>query len=323
MEQRQKQAVEMSPQDLEAAVRYLSAEEARRKEERRRFTVSMIATTAAGIMTYICLLGLVVVWFNRTLGYVLLGIAALAMAVFGAISFSKEGKTALDGLRLSTRAPESKGLTGRLPSRYVLGMMVAGLAFLSCLGGFGWMLYGLVTLGEVGLPSVGLIVLSILIASTALGLYSASVQRYHARVSSLRGELESHLQAAEPEAERKVVTGRDLSVLARAERTQQRIALEQAVKSAAGTEEAWAVWKSDPARAYIRMQETTERIAISDALDALQFDPQPPDARPVAAGQPTYWIEVQGHRIWYALDEANKRITIHEIRPGEEAGDVS
>lgn len=330
METKTEQAVELSTQDVEAAVRYLAGEEARRQEERRRFRMTVIAITAAGIMTYVCLLGLVVVWFNRTLGFVLLGLAALSMAVFTVINFSKGGKNAFeDGFRMFSRGTKSSASTGQQPRRYVLGMMVAGLAFFSCLGGFGWMLYGLFTHGELGLPSVGLIVASIVIASIAMGLYAASVQRYNARVSSLREELESHLETADAEeAEPRVVTAQDLIVLARAERAQLRVELEEAVQESSDeTAEGWYVYFPEQARSDIRALPDAEQFVVRDAIDNLQIDPRPPEAQPGTVGeQPAFWIELEGHRILYALDEAENTITVYTVHGGlggEEVGDVS
>lgn len=327
-----KQPVELSFKDAEFGVALLSAEEERRQAERRKFILTIFAISVAMIITYTCPLGLLVIWFNRTLGWMLLAAAILSGAVLLAVYATTQGRAALETSPLFGRGRgRIAGMPVTLPRKYIASMFVVGIAFLSCLGGFAWLVYGLFSTREAGPQSVGLMALSILIFSTGTGVYYASAERYYARVSRLRSELETRLETADAGSAPEIaVTAQDYRVLSRAERVQTRIEIEKAVKEAPiEVEEAYALWKAPDSRLYVKGQPSPERSAIYEALDALQIDARPPNARSATVGEEpaftAFTIDVGWHRIVYTIDEDKKLVSIHDIHGivGEEVSDAS
>jgi len=336
MEKRKTQhPVEVSAKQAEFAVQVLAAEEERLKAERRKFILSMFLLSLAGIFMYICFLGLLVIWFNRTLGWMLLGAALLSFAAFLAIYFTREGRAALEtSLSFGRSEDRSAGMFANVPSKYTIPFLAAaGITFFSCSGGFVWLLYGLITTGEAIPQSVGLMALSILLASTLSGALFANMLKYNARVSSLRSELETHLETAEAGSapEIAVMAADDYSLISRAEMVQTRIEIKKAVKEIPIEEKGvYFLRKTQPSRSYIQDLPSTEQYVIYEALDDLQNDPRPPNARLMTEGEEPYFtVVVGGHRIAYSIDEDKKLLHILFIEKpffgtaGEEARDAS
>jgi hypothetical protein len=311
------QSVNLSEDDLEAALRLLS------DEERLGKTLFVFIVSLA-IMVFACPAGVLTVWFERGLGIGLLIASAVAVVVFFAIIAG--GSNPLEALEVVEQsAKDSK--TGQAIAARIKPSQVGGVSsLLGCVGGVvmllffpgvAWLLFDLFTIRKINLFSL------ILIAAPVYYQMRRDYLHY-SRVSRLRSLLES--QAQKPGET--TVSSEEAAFLGRVESQQMVREIKQAAPEISKRlAESYAIETVPKARDYIRRlsaEQGEAALAVRQAIDALESNPRPPNAQQVPGSVDLLAIRKESSEIVYLVDDETRNISIVDVRGlGEEVKDAS
>ena len=317
--------VELSTDELQVVLQILSSEEERQQAERRRFIRAFAFWACAGIFVFACPLGLLIVWFDKGMGWGFLIAAIVAMLLLTIGVATPQGRESMGVLRQVDTAQDAQGHTysaalGRYG--YVVGLL--GLVGFAYGAGCVWLLYGLVSSREPNPYAVGLMTLSILILSIGMGIVYALIGRYYERVSELRTTVDGHLQSADAEGVTKLAA-EDMGVLTQAAMKQAEYKMSKAESDLPQAQkERWALVVAQEAEETLKRLPMTTQVALSRTLFALPFDPHPVDAQS-APGQPNVCtIDRENCAITFVRDEERRQLTVIALTqhgPGQEVDD--
>jgi hypothetical protein len=325
------QSVNLSEDDLEAALRLLSDEERLGKTERSALRTLFVFIVSLAIMVFACPAGVLTVWFERGLGIGLLIASAVAVVVFFAIIAG--GSNPLEALEVVEQsAKDSK--TGQAIAARIKPSQVGGVSsLLGCVGGVvmllffpgvAWLLFDLFTIRKINLFSLILIAAPVAFMFL-LGYYQMRRDCLHySRVSRLRSLLES--QAQKPGET--TVSSEEAAFLGRVESQQMVREIKQAAPEISKRlAESYAIETVPKARDYIRRlsaEQGEAALAVRQAIDALESNPRPPNAQQVPGSVDLLAIRKESSEIVYLVDDETRNISIVDVRGlGEEVKDAS
>ncbi|MGD8969346.1 MAG: hypothetical protein PVI07_17720 [Anaerolineae bacterium] len=332
-ERKGKEDVDLSVEDIEAALLLLSAEERTLRPERRRVISHFVWVLSMGIVLVACPMGLLAVWFDRILGVALLVAAAIMVVLFfisgtGASlsDTSEQIRETIEQSALGEAAKagwEQRSLVGIIGWSFALGTLVF-------LAGIGLLIYGLVTARHVSPLSLAMIALPVLVVFLFLALDEYREFVYFTRVSRLRSQFASHLQKGSAEgADQVPVSSAQYDMLSRIETQQVQRRVAQSARDWPQLKQAYhAVSFSPSLHKYLQGlpdEAREQRWVLRTVADTLQTNPRPPGTRP-AFGYPNRFVtRRQGYDVTFSLDRDRQRVNLISISPtgGREVNDVS
>ncbi len=317
--------VELSTDELQVALQILSSEEERQQAERRRFIRAFAFWACAGVFLFACPLGLLIVWFDKGMGWGFLIAAIVALIPFLVGFATPQGRESLGILRQFDTVRDAQGdaYSGAL-GKYGFVASLLSLVMVAYGAGCVWLLYGLVSSREPNPYAVGLMALSILILSIGMGILYALIGRYYQRVSDLRTTVDGHLKSAGAEGVTKLAA-EDIGVLSQAAMKQAEYKLSKAESDwPQGQMGHWALVVAQDAEETLRQLPMTTQVALSRTLFALPFDPYPVDAESVPGQPDVCTIDRENYAITFVRDEERRQLTVIALvqhGPGQEVDD--
>ena len=303
--------VELSTDELQAALQILSSEEEQQQAERRKFIRAFAFWACGGVFLFACPLGLLTVWFDKGMGWGFLIAAIVALIPFMVGFATPLGRESMRGLGNFDAVRDARGdAYGGAPGKYGLVASLLSLVMVAYGAGCVWLVYGLVTSREPNPYAVALMVLSIVILSAGMGIVYALIGTYYDRVSELRSTVDGHLKSAGAEGVTKLAA-EDIDVLSQAAMKQAEHKMSRAESDLPqGQKQRWALVVAQEAEEALERLPMATRVALSRTLFALPLDPYPVDARS-APGQPDICtIDRENCAITFVRDEEQKQLTV-------------
>ena len=311
--------VEVTPKELSDALALLREEQAAGTYPTgvRPLLFEVVRSIASAALVVSLPFGLAIIAVDRPWGLSLLGISGLATALSAFLVRTRSLRETVRGAREAIDPAALKAALDLRKSQRRRESIFAVPVFLASpvlfFGGTAYLVWRLAFDREVSAWALGAIVLGVCLVLGWSVLQNYRDYRYFLRVAAAKDRLE-RLAAAPPPEDGTVTLGpSDVSVLARAETQQVRRTVKAAFADLPKVlEDAWAVSVAPEA------QESLERLAEDDpeawsrvvgAIQSLQFDPTPPDAR-----------EVESERrasasLNYRLDEHERRVYVLKVDP--------
>jgi hypothetical protein len=318
----------LSVDDLEAALRLLSAGERAGRTNRWKLIVALVSYILIGIVILACPLGLLVVWFNTGLGWGLLEAAVIAAIVFFVVAI-KWGDVVPSPSKIYPTLGKNLSKTAKAAweKRSDTLFTIFNLLFLLLLIGLLWLVYSLVTTGEVSLPSLALIALPYLIFWALCAINDYHEFEYLLQVSRLRDQLESRLQEVSETGSGEVsLSSEEINLLSQVET---RVEMQQVedkvaqVKHNKPDEQLYSIAIALEPLKYLESlaeREPEARIAIREAWDELQTEPKPPEAQPAPGRENGFVIRRGQYDIIYLVDYQKQRIDVVKIQEIHQEG---
>jgi len=311
----------LSVDDLEAALRLLSAEERAGQTDWRKFIAQIVCAISLGIFILTIPIGLLVVWFNPRLGWGLFVAAGIAAIVFIAL---RNVNPTPSQIRATLGESLSKTTKTAWEKRSEALYLFVALLLLELLIGLVWLIYGLVIIGEVSLPSLALIALSVIIFWALVGIDMYREAKYLSQVSRLRDQLESRLKEVNETGSNEVpFSSEEINLLSQVETRVEMQHVENKVsqvKHERPDEKLYSIAITWEPLKYLAKLEPDAREAIREAWDEFQTDPKPPEAKPTLLRENEFIIRRGQYDIIYLVDDQKHRIDvvkIQEIHPEE------
>jgi mRNA-degrading endonuclease RelE of RelBE toxin-antitoxin system len=312
----------LSVDDLEAALRLLSAEKRAGRTNWHKFIVVLLESISLGIFTLTIPIGLLVVWFNPWLGWGLFKAAFISAIVFFFVAI-KWGEVAPPTTKIRATLGESLSKTAKDAWRKRSDSIntIIGLLSLPLLIGFVWLVYGLITTGEVILSSLTLIALPVLIFWVLVAIDNYRESEYLLQVSRLRDQLESRLQEVSKTGSSEVpLSSEEINLLSQVETRVEMKHVEDKVaqlKHERPDEQLYSIAIALEPLKYLDSlaeREPEARIAIREAWDELPTEPKPPEAQPAPGRENGFVIRRGQYDIIYLVDDQKHRIDVVEIQ---------
>jgi mRNA-degrading endonuclease RelE of RelBE toxin-antitoxin system len=326
--QEAKQTINLSIDELDAALRLLSAEQQAAQAGWRKWVLNLIFYSSFAIAIIACPLGLLLVWFDAGLGWGLLIAAVIAIILFILTSRTTLDKAirkihqAIEGSELAERAETGwNQQSQRLHLILGCGFIPGILGFL---GGVGWLIYGLIAKGEVSLISLALIALPILLLYLVVAIRRYQEFQYFSQVAQLHSQFQSRLQKASAEGLSEIsVPPGEVELLGRIETSQAERQVKKAAQELPELAKFYSVTIAPEPLKYLKdltKQQHEARYAIREITDSLQIEPRPPNAQPILGRANEFAISSENYEIVYQVDDQRQHvevIDIHEIDRGE------
>lgn len=312
----------LSVDDLEAALRLLSAEERADQTNWRKLIVALVFSISIGIVFLAFPLGLLIVWFNPDLGWELLKVAVIAAiaGIVGAwmwggiVSSQDQIRTTLDeSLSKTVEAAWQKQIEALV--KFVLLLIFPLLIGLVCL------VYSLFTTGAISLPSLALIALPVIIFCMLNGIYMYRENEYLLQVSRLRDQLESRLQEVGATGSSEVsLSSEEMNLLSQVE---SRVEWQQVkdkvvrLKHESSDEQLYSIAIAPEPLKYLKSlaeREPEAKIEIRETWDELQTEPRPPEAQPAPGHENGFVIRKGQYDSIYLVDDKKRRIDVVKIQ---------
>jgi mRNA-degrading endonuclease RelE of RelBE toxin-antitoxin system len=308
----------LSVDDLEAALRLLSAEERVGQTDWHKLIAMVFCGISFGIIISSIPIGLLVVWFDQKLGLSLLAMAVIAFIVFGALVRVNPEP---DEVRATLGESLSKTTKAAWEKRSDTLYKIFGLLSLPILIGLGWLIYSLVNAAEPSLPSLALIAFSLIIIGVLFALDQYREAKYLLHISRLRDKLESRLKEVSATGSNEVpLSSEELNLLSQVET---RVEMQQVVDKVAQVklerpdEQFYSIaiaWEPLNYFHSLAEREPEARIAIREAWDELQTEPKPPEAQSKPGRENEFALRRGHYDIIYRVDDQKHRIDVVKIQ---------
>ena len=313
----------LSVDDLEAALRLLSAEEREGRTNWRKLIVELVTDISLGIILFAIPIGLLVILFNPGFGWRILEAAVISIIVFIFMSFWQDISPSPETIRDTLGESLSKTTKDAWKKRTnsdTFGSIFISLDILSLLIGLVWLVYSLVTTGETSLPNLALIALTVLMFWAWFAIENYRESEYLLQVSRLRGQLESRLKEVSRTGKNEVpLSSKEINLLSQVETRVEMHQVEDKVaqvKQESPDELSYSIAIAlEPLKYLDSLAERPEaRIAIREAWDELQIEPKPPEAQPTPGRENEFVIRRGQYDIIYLVDDQKHRIDVVKIQ---------
>jgi hypothetical protein len=318
--------VALSADDLEAAIGLLEAEERVGRADPGRFALTLLSYLATGALYFCGLLGLVIIWFDRTWGLWLLVAATVCFAIVGATAFANPARKTrtlretIEGTSLATAAGDVwKERRGNVDLIAGIVTIVGGAAGVS---GFVVVLIGLIRSGDVSMLGLLLMAVPTMLLWVLVAISGYRELQYYSAVTLARDRLDSQARGEGAEAARIDVSAHELDVISRAERQHIKRKVDDLAKEGAAHAEApYAIVNTPTAveNLHVLASDPDAWLSVRETLDGLQADPRPPQAEPLDEDE-LYALAVGEHELAFHVDDALKRVSVLSITPRGRAG---
>lgn len=314
-----------SVDDLEAALRLLSAEERAGRTNWHKLAISLALHISFGVALVAIPIGFLLILFDQMLGWRLLVLAAIAALIFIIFNIRwGEVATEPDDIRATLSESLSRTTKAAWEKRvetYDTENIIIVLLFLPFLSGLGWLIYRLGTAGEVSLPSLALIGLPVLIFWMLVALRNYRESEYMLQVSRLRDKLESRLQEVSETGSSEVpLSSKEISLLSQAETRAEMQQVEDKVaqvKHERPDELLYSIAIALEPLKYLNSlaeREPEVSIAIREAWDDLQTEPKPIESHLTQGSENEFVIRRGQYDIIYLVDDQKHRIDVVKIQ---------
>ena len=320
------QALKISAEDLEAALRLLTDEEqATQAAAREGGATAAVFTCVTNFLMLVAFFALIpaviVIWFDRWWGVALfltsLVSGVLLLAAFMLPVSSKDFTSVKNRLRQEIGEGELAKAASQLLAKR---QREANFWEWGCLPIALWPAALLALLVSLYLPShalflasLGLQGLSVLLASFWFTEEFYEDVKYYERVSKLRSRFETQLRQLDVGASGEVsISRREIELLGNIETNQAaREAAKTLEASGAEAESLYSIAFTREALAALEREQSVERRQrIRAAADALQFDPRPPG---VAAAGDGFLVEGEDFFLRYEVNDEKERLVVTSV----------
>jgi mRNA-degrading endonuclease RelE of RelBE toxin-antitoxin system len=299
---------------LEYALRLLLSEKRGKSTNWYSLFINSFLFFFIGTFVNTLITGLILLWFNATLGRLLL------FASGGSFIFSMVFTLLSAFLREDTNEPESTNPISQLAERIFSEssensneQFIMGLFAISWLVGLGLLIHGVVALNETSWLGLGLTFIYILFA-IAMGVQEYRRKQYLSQVARLSNELEERLLKDETKTVGSDISVKDFSLLVKAQKNEvKRITddLPELLKNN------YSLMLSANASQYLKSLPENQYLAIHEMIYSLQTNPRPSTAQAIFGQTDHFVIRILNlnHEIHYAVDSVKHIVNVTDIRP--------
>jgi mRNA-degrading endonuclease RelE of RelBE toxin-antitoxin system len=321
-----RERVQLSADDLEAALELLSAEADVRQSYGRELILKVLEYLAIGVFLLTLPLGLLIVWFDTTWGVVLLAVAGSSVIVFIPVSqmstdLDEAPRKVRDAFGSSDVAQAVEDVWERKSGKLDISIgFIAIFGAAALVAGFVLLLIGLIGSDDVRPLAIILIATPVVFLWGMVAVSNYEEFRYYTQVSQARDRIEHLFSQVTSEGAHDVsLPASDMDVIARAE-TQH---VEGKVADLVGKLPE-SVWKLYSVAIHPKPLERLDRLSheqptawqtVRAVLDRLQGDPHPAEARHQPGREDEFVVEAGPLAVTYAVDDEARRVDILEIYP--------
>lgn len=320
-QQAEEPAVSITSEEVEAALGLLKSEEQEAASDARSVRAEIAEDIAMAFALFGLLTGALVIGFQAVEGAFLLGVGFAGFVIFGVLPRSDVAERTHQ-LRHSLEevlpGSEMEDTSVGLSSVGLVGFLLGIGAFLA---GLAWLLVELITADRVSVPALAMVGGTLLAYWLWFARDTIREWRYVSRISELRQRL---AEEAAGDAEGVSVSPTDRQVLAEAETHRTHRVVREATAQAAELSEAYAVAVAPEPLEYLdelARRNPADWIEVTQTIQALQFDPRPPSARPLAElpDETAEMLLAAGREVEYVVNEDLHRVDILAIehKPSE------